>query len=179
LDLLRWLLWWGRSSSSWLLLLAATLLVDLVLDLIEQAQRLVGGVARLESVQSLLEALLLRCRLLLLLQLGSWLLLLWRECRLLLPRRGLLLSLLERLLLLRDGLLLLLLREGLLLLLLREGLLLLLLLRSLLLEGFGLRIDEPKLRVAGKGRDRLATFIQRSKLRNPDITYTVSVVSNY
>jgi len=157
LGLLLWLLWGRRSSSRLLLLLAAALLVDLVLDLIEEAQRLVGGVARLESVQSLLEALLLRCRL------GSWLL--W-ECRLLLRRRGLLLSLLKRLLLLREGLLL----------LLREGLLWLL--RTLLLEGFGLRIDEPELRVAGKGGDRLSTFIQRAKLRNPNITYTVSGILN-
>jgi hypothetical protein len=96
------------------------------------------------------------------LSLLKWLLLL-RECLLLLR-------------LLREGLLLLVLREGLLLLLLREGLLLLL--RPLLLEGFGLRVDKPKLRVAGKGGDRLATFIQRAKLRNPDITYTVSGILN-
>jgi hypothetical protein len=135
------------------LLLLSVALVDLVLNLVEEAERLIGWIAGLEGVEALLEALLW----LLLLLLGDLLL------------GELLLLRLELLLLLRESLLL---RNGLRLLLL-EGLLwpLLLkwlLLRPLLLEcrllwllwcRFGLRIDGTKLCISGKRRNRLAAFV--------------------
>jgi len=150
---LWWLLRW--RSPSRLLLRSPALLVDLVLDLIKEAQRLVARIARLEIVQPLLEALLLLCRLLL----GEALLWLLRECLLLLGWRGLLLSRLEGLLLLRES------HLGPLL----ERLLLLwpLLLEGWLLHGFGLGVDDPKLSVAGKGGDCLPAFVQGPHLRNP------------
>ncbi len=158
-SLSQWLLW--RRSLCWLLLLLPVALVDFILDLIEETQRLAGRIACLKGVQSLLEWLLL--------------LLLLRECLLLLLLR-------KALLLLREGLLLLLLREcllllprkTLLLLLLRKCLLLLRLLLPLwwegrlrLLEGLHLRINGPELGVAGKGGDRLPSLVQRAHLGHP------------
>lgn len=137
-----WLLW--RRDSCWLLLLLRPVvaLVDLVLDLVEQAERLVGRIAGLKAVEALLEGLLLL--------LGKLLLLLGK----------LLLRLSKLLLLLREGLLLWLTRWGLRLCWLLWPLRLLLLLDNrLLLQRLGLRIDGSELGVAGKGGDRLPALV--------------------